>query len=85
VEFHFSRRRRGGIIRSFSDERMAHLSKNGLGLVETNGAIRRLSLGSRTERLRREFRENFVQRATKELKIERAARRKVKADTTTAS
>ena len=61
---------------------MRHLAATDWLTYETKGAIRRIGLGSRTERLRREFRETFIERAKEELKVERAARRKAKAATT---
>jgi hypothetical protein len=81
VEFHFSRRPRKGILNSYSDERMRHLAATAWLTYETKGAIRRIGLGSRTERLRREFREACIARGKEELKIEAAAKRKVKAAT----
>jgi len=86
VEFHFQHRPRPGLLRSFSDERLKHLSKTDWLSYEVRGAIRRLGLGPRTERLRREFAEAFIARGKEELAIERKAKRSLKTETdTTAS
>jgi len=55
---------------------MKHLAANGWISYEENGAIKRLGLGSRTERLRREFSEAFLQRARERDRQDKAARRK---------
>ena len=79
VEYHFQRRPRGRIARGASDERLKHLAANNWITYDGRSATRKIGLGSRVERLRKDFRETFVERVKEELKAERAARRKTKA------
>ena len=81
VEYHFQHRPRGRIARGASDERLKHLAANHWITYDGKSATRKIGLGSRVERLRKEFRETFIERAKEELKAERAARRKTKETT----
>ncbi len=78
VRFHHRRRPRGGMLLSFFEERMRHLAAAGWITWEP-GADSRLGLGSRTERLGREYSEAFLQRARERDKADKAARTKAKA------